>query len=88
MIVHANGCRWRGAAAAIAFLAVVAVPASGDDLRMRLLGTTGVASQPFAQDCVARCDAASDRCMAEAQGDAAKERDRDRAYDECLRKCD
>ena len=43
---------------------------------------------PRADDkCVEQCDAGSDQCMAEAAGDAGKERACDTQYDECLRKC-
>ncbi|MCZ8132939.1 MAG: hypothetical protein O9284_16820 [Steroidobacteraceae bacterium] len=43
---------------------------------------------PQADDkCVEQCDAASDQCMADADGDADKEKACDTKYDECLRKC-
>jgi hypothetical protein len=37
--------------------------------------------------CVAQCDEQSDKCMADAGGDASKEKACDAQYDECLRKC-
>lgn len=54
-----------------------------------LWGSMAVAQdEPKADDqCVAKCDEASDKCMSEAGGDGGKQRACDRAYDECLRKC-
>jgi len=44
--------------------------------------------RPQADDqCVAKCDEASDKCMTEAGTNASKQRACDQAYDECLRKC-
>lgn len=52
------------------------------------LAATAQEPTPKADDkCVEQCDAASDQCMAEANGNAGKERACDSAYDECLRKC-
>jgi hypothetical protein len=44
--------------------------------------------RPQADDqCVAKCDEGSDKCMVDAGKDASKQRACDAAYDECLRKC-
>jgi hypothetical protein len=53
-------------------------------------GTAAIAADeaPKADDqCVAKCDEESDKCMTEAGGNGTKERACDQAYDECLRKC-
>lgn len=44
--------------------------------------------RPKADDqCVAKCDEQSDKCMVQAGKDGSKQRACDTAYDECLRKC-
>lgn len=54
-----------------------------------LWGSVAVAQdEPKADDqCVAKCDEESDKCMTEAGGNGSKQRACDQAYDECLRKC-
>jgi hypothetical protein len=55
-----------------------------------LWGAAAIAAdeRPQADDqCVAKCDEASDKCMTDAGGNAGKQRACDQAYDECLRKC-
>lgn len=39
------------------------------------------------EQCVMQCDEASDRCMAAAGGDEAKQQACDDAYSECLERC-
>lgn len=45
------------------------------------------ASPKADEQCVMQCDEASDRCMAEAGADAAKQQACDDAYSECLERC-
>jgi hypothetical protein len=68
---------WFLIAAAAALAAAVGAAATSD--------TT---ERPFAsEECVARCDDASDKCMAAAGGDERKAKACDDQYAECLQKC-
>ncbi len=58
-----------------------------------VLGVSGATAyaadeRPHADDqCVAKCDQESDKCMTDAGNNGTKQRACDQAYDECLRKC-
>ncbi len=64
-------------------LLVTAVPALADDIR------TDSDAHPFADEkCIEQCDAGSDQCMQDAEGDPGKMQVCDDKYSECLQACE
>lgn len=68
---------------AILALLVAAAPAMADDIR------PDSDARPFADEkCIEQCDAGSDQCMQDAEGDPGKMQVCDDKYGECLQACE
>ncbi len=59
------------------------------NLTVTLLAALLLAGPGLAEDekCVSQCDAKSDKCMADTNGDEGKEKTCDDSYTECLAQC-
>lgn len=64
-------------------LLIAAAPARADDIRPE------ADARPLADEkCIEQCDAGSDRCMRDAEGDPDKLQVCDDKYSECLQACE
>jgi hypothetical protein len=64
-----------------------ATPALADDIRPEARAQAG--ARPLANEkCIEKCDAQSDKCMQDAEGDSGKMQVCDDKYSECLKSCE
>ena len=72
---------------AIALLgSLLAAPVPADDIRPE--ARTQQARPLADEQCIEKCDTASDKCMQDAEGDSGKMQACDDKYSECLKACE